>query len=435
MSLGRIADVFSYGLLRLCVLLRDFRLRNLRVMCHGLRNGAWTSIQAELFPTDTVLNAAPGLSALAATPERGRKHVLLIDRSLPRFDRDAGSRATWQYIRLLRDMGFSVTVWGHDCLRREPYASHLEAMGVSVLSGWTIACGRWRAWVRHHAHELDYVVLQRPNVAMAYIGYLRRQTTARILYFGVDLRWLRNQRRYEVEGQALFHAEAQYWQSIEASLIRAADCSCFYSQVEVTMATQQVPMARVRALPLFLYEGKDEPGPPACVRSGLLFVGGFAHHPNVDGILWFVDEVLPLVQTRLGAVTLRVVGDNPPAELQGRSGVELLGAVSDAQLRMLYSESRIVVAPLRYGAGIKGKVVEALFHHVPLVTTAIGAEGMPAPDSVMDVCDLPGEFADRVCKLYADPVLWAIRTSNIKAYLTARFSRDSARQTLEEVMS
>ena len=94
-----------------------------------------------------------------------------------------------------------------------------------------------------------------------------------------------------------------------------------------------------------------------------------------------------------------------------------------------------MVAPLRYGAGIKGKVVEALFHHVPLVTTTIGAEGLSTPESVMDVCDLPSEFADRVCKLYADDALWTIRTSNIKTYLAKHFSQNSARQTLEEVMS
>jgi hypothetical protein len=94
-----------------------------------------------------------------------------------------------------------------------------------------------------------------------------------------------------------------------------------------------------------------------------------------------------------------------------------------------------VVAPLRYGAGIKGKVVEALFHQVPLVTTSIGSEGLPSPASVMDVCDLPSEFSDKVCSLYVDDALWTARTSNIKTYLAAHFSQDSARQTLEEVMS
>jgi glycosyltransferase involved in cell wall biosynthesis len=435
MRLGRIFDGISYGLLRLCVVLRDFDLRHLRVIWHGLRNGAWTSIQAELFPSDTVLTSASGLHACAATPDRGRKQVLLIDRSLPRFDRDAGSRASWQYIQLLSDMGFSVTVWGHDYLRREPYASLLENQGVRVLSGWTIACGRWRAWVRRHAQELNFVVLQRPNVAMAYIDYFRRETEARILYFGVDLRWLRNQRRYEVDGQALFRAEAHYWQAIEADLIRKADFSYFYSNVEVAMATQQVAQARVRALPLFLYQDKEEQGLPHGERQGLMFIGGFAHQPNVDGILWFVNEVFPLIQASLGEVTLRIVGANPPTVLRGQPNLELLGAVSDAKLRTLYSEARIVVAPLRYGAGIKGKVVEALFHQVPLVTTSIGAEGLPSPASVMDVCDLPSEFSDKVCSLYVDDALWTARTSNIKTYLAAHFSQDSARQTLEEVMS
>jgi glycosyltransferase involved in cell wall biosynthesis len=332
-------------------------------------------------------------------------------------------------------MGFSVTVWGHDCLRREPYASQLEAMGVRVLSGWTLALGRWRSWLKRHAHELHYEVLQRPNVAMFYIDYIRRETAARILYFGVDLRWLRNQRRHEVEGQSLFRTESKYWQAMESDLIRKADCSYFYSYVEVAMASKHVASAKVRALPLFLYKDHGEVVPSAGGRSGLIFIGGFAHQPNSDGIIWFVNAVLPLIQAHLGNVPLRIVGANPPPELHGRTGIELLGNVSDAQLSALYRATRVVVAPLRYGAGIKGKVVEALFHQVPLVTTTIGAEGLPVTNDVMDVCDMPIEFSERVNQLYVDDALWMQRASNTKTYLDKHFSPESARQTLQEVMS
>lgn len=436
MSLGRIPQAISYALLRLSVLLRDLDARHLRLLWHGLRQGGWASIQKEVFPDDAVrAPVVPHLATAPVTPGRRRQQVLVIDRSLPRFDRDAGSRAAWQYIELLCDMGFAVTVWGHDGLRREPYASLLEAMGVQVLSGWSVAAGNWRRWVRQHGGQLHAVLLHRPNVAVAYMDFLRRHTPAKLLYFGVDLRWLRNQRRYEVEGQALFQAEAHYWQGIENGLIAQADAAYFYSQVEVDIAAQQRPQARVRMVPLFLYRESPEPAPALAQRNGLLFIGGFAHQPNVDGILWFVEQIFPLLRAQLGDVRLRIVGAQPPAQLAGQAGVELLGALSDAELARCYRSTRLVVAPLRYGAGIKGKVVEALFHHVPLVTTPTGAEGMPEPERVMKVCAQPADFARSVQLLYQDDAHWAARAAQITSYVAQHFSPASAQSILQETLA
>jgi glycosyltransferase involved in cell wall biosynthesis len=434
MSLRRIFSAISYALLRLCVLLRDLDTRQVRLLWHGVCQGGWSSIQKEVFPPDAVSAPHGGLPDGVSGTFGRDKHVLVIDRSLPRFDRDAGSRAAWQYTQLLCDMGFTVTVWGHDCLRREPYASLLEHMGVQVLSGWTIACGNWRRWVRMHADDLHYVLLYRPNVAMVYLDFLRVNTAAQLLYFGVDLRWLRNQRRHEVEGHALFQAEARYWQSRENTLIAQADAAYFYSQVEVEMVVQQAPKARVRMVPLFLYKELSGPTPLLSERKGLLFIGGFAHQPNVDGIIWFVENIFPLVRQLLGSVSLSIVGESPPTRLVGQAGIELLGAVSDAELARWYCSTRVVVAPLRYGAGIKGKVVEALFHHVPLVTTPTGAEGMPSPENVMDVCEEPSDFARCIHALYLDDALWSQRVSSIHAYVVEHFSQESAQRVLEEVL-
>lgn len=431
MKVDRISALLSYGLLRFCVICRDTNFHNLRMLWHGLLHGGWRSIQDEVFPA-VGISKGQEIHSKSSARDSTQKTVLVIDRSLPCFDRDAGSRATWQYIKLLREMGYNVTTWGHDYLRREPYASMLEDIGVEVVSGWVLACGRWRSWVRAHAAKLDYVIVHRPNVAIAYLSYFRQKTDARILYFGVDLRWLRNQRRYEVEGDTFYRTEARYWQAVENQLISMAHASYFYSNVETEIVSRQVPTAQVRMLPLFVYRGKTEGGLSYQNRSGLMFVGGFAHQPNVDGILWFVNEILPLVRAQLGDVSLRVVGANPPDALRRCPGLELTGAVSDEELQALYDKSRVIVAPLRYGAGIKGKVVEALFQHVPLVTTAIGAEGMPTPAQVMAVCDLPDEFADAIIRLYKDGDFWTAQCANIKTYVVDHFSEATARAALQE---
>lgn len=432
MSAHRYTALLGYGFLRLCVALRELTLHHVRVLWHSLRHGGWRSLQDEMFPPDAVMAPAVDGRITAQSDGVRRKGILVIDRSLPRFDRDAGSRATWQYIQLLREMGFRVTVWGHDFLRREPYATLLEGMGVEVVSGGALVCGRWRGWIRARAATLDYVLIHRPNVAVAYIDFLRKATDARILYFGVDLRWLRNQRRHDVERDPFHLAEARYWQAIENRLVGMAHAAYFYSRAETDMMAQQVPGARVRTVPLFIFQGKTGEGLAHGKREGLLFVGGFAHQPNVDGILWFMNDIYPAVREQLGEVTLRVVGANPPEALRGRPGVVLAGAVSDAELQALYDRSRVVVAPLRYGAGIKGKVVEAVFQRVPLVTTTIGAEGMPEPEAVLEVSDLPHDFAAAVIQLYCDEDIWSARSSRMGAYVAEHFSATTARRVLEE---
>jgi glycosyltransferase involved in cell wall biosynthesis len=233
-----------------------------------------------------------------------------------------------------------------------------------------------------------------------------------------------------------FHlAEARYWQAIENRLVGMAHAAYFYSRAESDIVVQQVPDARVRTVPLFIFQGKAEEGRAFGDREGLMFVGGFAHQPNVDGILWFVNDIYPAVRERLGEVTLQVVGANPPEALRGRPGVVLAGAVSDAELQALYGRSRVVVAPLRYGAGIKGKVVEAVFQRVPLVTTTIGSEGMPEPEGVLEVRDQPNDFATAVIRLYRDEDLWSARSARMGAYVAEHFSAATARRVLEEDIS
>ncbi len=143
MTIRHYTSMLGYIFVRIYVALREMTPYHLRAVCHSLRHGGWKPLQDEIFQQDAVM--APGLGMRPAQAEgQPCKGVLVIDRSLPRFDRDAGSRATWQYIRLLHEMGFRVTVWGHDFLRREPYATLLENMGVEVLSGRSLVCGRWR---------------------------------------------------------------------------------------------------------------------------------------------------------------------------------------------------------------------------------------------------------------------------------------------------
>ena len=120
---------------------------------------------------------------------------------------------------------------------------------------------------------------------------------------------------------------------------------------------------------------------------------------------WFDEAIYPRIKARNPNIKLKIVGSNPTDEIiniSKKSGYELLGYVSDEELKRLYETSRIVIAPIRYGAGIKGKIIEAMSKGCAIVTTICGAEGIKNADNFMRVADSAQEFAHAIIKIYDD---------------------------------
>ena len=163
-----------------------------------------------------------------------------------------------------------------------------------------------------------------------------------------------------------------------------------------------------------------------------MFVAGFGHPPNEDAAGWFVAEVLPLVVARVPAARLTIVGSHPSGRVRALAGpnVAITGAVSAAELQRYYASARVAAVPLRVGAGVKLKVVEALAEGVPLVTTPIGAQGLPGLEEVAAVEADAASFADAVCALLTDDALWESRMAAGIAYASARFRPSLLRDAL-----
>ncbi|MBV8704744.1 MAG: glycosyltransferase [Acetobacteraceae bacterium] len=195
------------------------------------------------------------------------------------------------------------------------------------------------------------------------------------------------------------------------------------SEQEAVVARQLEPAARVVAVAPFCFRtfGASR-APPLGAR--LLFVGGFAHTPNADALAWFVAEILPLIRARVPAARLLAAGSHVPARVWALSGpaVTIRPDVPPETLRRLYHSARVVVAPLRYGAGVKLKVVEALREGVPLVATGVGAQGLPGLARVACVTDDPARFVDAACRLLTDEAAWRERCAAQIAYAREHFS-------------
>jgi len=259
---------------------------------------------------------------------------------------------------------------------------------------------------------------------------------AKILYCGQDLHFLREQRQYEIEKDAKLLVSSEEWKNIELDLIRKADCSLYPSYVEEAFLKEIDPAFRVETYPVYIME-KSSPKPyDFTERKDILFVGGFKHPPNADAIHWFAGDIYPRILEKYPDMVFHIVGSSVPEEIEKLDGknIRVHGFVSDEALRQLYDQVRLVVVPLRYGAGIKGKVVEAMSLGVPVVTTSIGAEGFRNPAPYLAVQDDADLFADCVNNLYDDMTALTTLVKNAYDYLSSEFSKEKARSVFESAL-
>ena len=361
---------------------------------------------------------------VARDRSRHQSCVLIIDHYVPFYDKDAGSRSTFLYIKAMRALGLNVKFMPANFFPHQPYTRALQQLGVEVLTGEHYA-RHWQAWLRTHARYIDVIYMHRPHITEDFIGVVRKLVPRpRLIYFGHDLHYLRKQREAALTGNQALLTEARRWQQRERAIFGQVDRIYYPSAVEVAAVAAQVKNTPVRAIPLYLLDSAALPAYRHGERSGILFIGGFNHPPNEDAILWFAAEVMPLLLPLQPELVLHVVGSNMPDAVQAlaSSRIQVHGFLSDAELTDLYRQIRLAVVPLRYGAGVKGKVLEAIQAGVPVVTTTIGAEGIPAAEQVLAVADTPTALAETIDRLYRGAAECEHRVAGYAAFIDQYFS-------------
>jgi GT2 family glycosyltransferase/SAM-dependent methyltransferase len=347
------------------------------------------------------LDQDPALVERAA--RRGtRGIVVVIDHHVPRPDEDSGSVRMFGLLTTLRRLGWYVIFAPDNRSHGDVWGDRLLAAGVEVFCG-PEPLEQFLASLRG---SVAAVIGARVGIAWPYLSMVRRVLpNVPFLFDTVDLHHLREQREAELTGDPAAVERAAATRALELGLVTASDATFVVSPYEVEVLAREVPGARVHVVPNVHVQHPVGPGPER--RRGILFVGSFGHPPNVDAVRWFVDEIFPLVRAQEPHALFRVVGRGAPESLTRElpAGVEMLGWVED--LTDLYAASRVSVAPLRYGAGIKGKVGEALSHGLPVVATPMAAEGMGLVDGVHGaVAEDPAAFAAGVVRLLRDDELW-----------------------------
>ncbi len=338
----------------------------------------------------------------AADRNRGR-HVLIVDHKVPTWDRDAGSVRMLGILKALLSLGCHVTFMPDNFTAVDPYTRELRRMGIEVL---TVPIDV-RSELRAIGPSLHTALLARPLVASRWLDTVREVAPQAVaIYDTVDLHWLRESRRASVNGSgAALAAKSAALRELELAMVRATDVTLVVTEDERRLVEADVPSASVVVLPM-VHEVATEV-PPADRRSGVLFVGGFEHDPNVDAAVWLVEEVMPRVWSELPEAAVTIVGADAPPEVERLASglVDVAGWVED--LQPIIDGARAMVAPLRYGAGLKGKVTQSLAAGLPVVTTTVGAEGLDVVDGEhMLIADDAAEMAERIVRLLRDDELW-----------------------------
>lgn len=376
---------------------------------------------------------APGTVPTPALLHRDRPQVLVIDALVPRPDRDSGSLRLANLMRLLREEGAHVVFLPSNREHGGRYTEALQAMGVEA---WHAPfAGRAPAWLREHGPRFATVLVSRHYVAREFLPLLRAcAPQARVVFDSVDLHYLREQREAELAGNAAMSRDAARTRRRELDVIAKADATLVVSTAERELLAHDAPGAEVGVLSnLHQVAG---PGLPFAQRRDLVFVGGFRHPPNADAVLWFAREVFPGIRAALPEVRFHCIGGDVPgdiAALAAEPGIVVHGHVPDIDPFM--DGCRVAVAPLRYGAGVKGKVNLSMAHGQPVVATPCAVEGMHLADGAdVLVADDARAFADAVARLYRDEALWQRLAAGGLANVATHFSADAARDVVRRLL-
>ena len=403
--------------------IKKYQLRNKQIF-----RQKWASeLEANHYESGENINYARERSSKKRT-------VLVIDHYVPHFDKDAGGRSTYQYILLLVELGYKVIFLGANFFPHQPYTDILQRHGVEVIFGEDVARDI-KTWFKVNVTYIDVVYIHRPHVAEQFMGIIEKLIPKPlVVYFGHDLHYLRTEREAIVKRSKKLEKDADAWRKREQAIFERVDIVYYPSKVEVEEIRSKKPLIRTRAIPLYALASEKMPIYNFDSRSGLLFVGGFNHPPNVDAMIWFVNEILPHVLVEIPDITLSIVGSNVPRSIELLDGpnVEVLGFLSDEELAIRFSSIKIAVVPLRFGAGVKGKVIESVQQNVPIISTSIGVEGIPESDQVIEVSDDAEEFAKKLIQLYKNPFKSKNFMDKYPRWLMSHFGSEVAKKILLE---
>ena len=381
-----------------------------------------------------VLADHPALGTPLALVAKARRRgtILVVDVATPDASRDAGSLRLIAMMRLLVEDGWHVVFAPDDGRADDGAIRELGRFGIEVIARpWVDGVP---SWLLRFADDLHAAILSRHMVASQYTSFVRRHAPgAKVIFDTVDLHFLREERAAERGGNASLARQAATTREQELKLIAEADITFVVSEYERDLLSSLMPSANVDLLSTI-----HEVYGRTCGHKGrrdLLFIGGFGHPPNADAMNWMASEILPELRRVAPDANILVAGDVPEGNRRvlSEAGLQMLGRVPD--LEPLMSSALASIAPLRFGAGVKGKINMAMSHGLPVIGTTVSVEGMRLENGVdVLVADTAEAFTSAYARLVRDEALWNSLSDHAIENVRAHFSAEAARDTLRRAI-
>lgn len=380
-------------------------------------NGSSSPQAAHEFPASTKKPALP------------HAKIVVLDAFLPKPDRDSGSADAFWHLMIFLSLGFQVTfIPAYEDLGATSYVDALRRRGIRVRAA--DETHDTFETLMEEAADASIVMLSRFPVANDIPDKLRKtHQNTKIIFNTVDLHFLREERAARLANDDHAIAAAAETKRLELGIMRQCDATLVVSAAErellasegLASSVHHIAIPRVARRPDTDFEQRD----------GIIFVGSFDHQPNRDAVTYLLDQVWPLVRQERRDLKLTIVGSNVTPELKARHdpevGVHVVGYVAD--LEPVLAKARVSIAPLRYGAGVKGKVVSSLMHGLPCVMTRIASEGLDLRDDEdCLIADTPWALARALIRLHEDPVLWQRLAINGYAAVAERHDINRVRE-------
>ena len=343
----------------------------------------------------------------------GNKTVLAIDSYMPSYDRESGSRRLFELLKIFKALGFHVIFAADNGYKAQPYTSVLQDLQIEVLytqEGYGVSI---EEQINQRLPFIDMAWICRPELAKKYLGVVRQNQNLKVIYDTIDLHYLRLKRAWELT-PIRDQKDAHKWiemQAAELNMALQADLTITVTPTEQEILECQT-VENVEVVPnIHLpYQGNI---PSFDERAGILFIGSYNHPPNVDAVLWLCQEIMPLVWQTQPNIRVTLLGSNPTPEIEALKSdrVMVTGYIEDVTPYFL--SHKLSVSPLRYGAGMKGKIGQSLEYSLPVVSTEIGTEGMNLiPEAEILEANNSDDFARQILRLYNTRELWCRLAQN-----------------------
>lgn len=393
----------------------------------GFGPGEGSKLRAE---RNSEYDEAKVFSGLEAGKRRrsSSQSILVMDYDMPVFDRASGGLRLFNFLRYLREAGHSVTFYAAGGGHRR-YAERLGRYGI-VCYGSDPSQPIQTQFRSHYAPSLssllntrsfDTLIVTPWSLAEQVLPVVRScAPNATFIVDTNDVHFLRLERQAALTGRVIDAEKAEETRRREIAVYKLADRIIATTEEDAAAVLSQVSDASITVIPNVHHQ--VDPGPGFAERSGLLFVGNFNHLPNRDALKWWRDAIAPILDGAGQDITLQVIGNDPEhfARTLATPSIVPVGYVAST-LPYLH-RAKVSVAPLRFGAGMKGKVGEALATGLPVVATSIAIEGMGLVDGEhVLVADTAAEFVEAITRLYTDEVLWNTLRQQGSAHIEKNF--------------